>query len=89
MSDSSTSSNALANIASPARMASGTPYSWWTVFIPLRVSSSSITSSWTRVKLCIISRATPNGTALSGFPPKASQTIVASSGLSRFPPAAG
>ena len=44
-------SNAIASIASPALMAVGISYSMCTALRPRRISSSSMMSSWTSVKL--------------------------------------
>ena len=79
-------SKAIANIASPALIAVGKPYSMWTAFRPRRVSSSSIMSSWTKVKLCTISIAAPTSSRPECESPTALPTNQGRVALSLLPP---
>ena len=78
---------ALANRASPARMAVGAPYPTWMVGMPLRTWSPSMRSSWISVKLWMYSTATASGTALDLSPPTAPQQATAMAGRILLPPA--
>ncbi len=58
-------------MASPARMASVVPNTRQAVGRWRRVSSRSMTSSWSRVKLCTSSTAAAAAAASLGVPPRA------------------
>ena len=73
-------------MASPRLMARATPKRRHTVSCPLRDSSPSCTSSWTRVALCSISQAAPTATVLPGSSPRQSATNSGSNARSRLPP---
>ena len=79
-------SNAMASIASPALIAVGKSYSMWTAFRPRRMSSSSMMSSWTSVKLCMVSIAAPTSSKPACVSPTAFATIHGMHARSRLPP---
>ena len=78
--------NAFENNTSPARIASGIPYFLWTVGTPWRISSLSIMSSWTKLKLWTISTALAAPIALELFPPTIWQLRITMYGLNFLPP---
>ncbi|SCD51664.1 hypothetical protein GA0115235_103427 [Streptomyces sp. DpondAA-F4a] len=76
---------ASASTASPVTTASGTPNTAHAVGRCRRVASSSMTSSWSRVKLWTSSTATAARRADSGSPPSARAAASTSAGLMALP----
>ncbi len=76
---------ARASRASPAMTASGTPNTAHAVGRCRRVASSSMTSSWSRVKLWTSSTATAARSADSWLPPRARAAARTSAGLMALP----
>ena len=86
--DSASTSKATANIASPALIAVGWLNSTWTAGRPRRTESLSMISSWTSVKLWIISIEAPKSYSPSFDSPTASATNHGNIARIRLPPPA-